>query len=395
VSPKKRIFPWQRNEDGFSPLDRLIHSITSSELWIRYSTPAGIALALVAVALGAYGIFALASSGNDSQPQTVLSRPDTPTPQPPTPTATAASSLPPAQVLDQPVSVEVIRNSTFVWPAAGRLSRADAKGMSIELGVDPAVKASSRGVVGEVGSNVISIDHDGGMSTRYFNLAGVSASTGQRVEKGQVIGWGTSAGPGSIGPVRFEMRSGNQLLDPRLYLPSTHADPATAKSDVATCPSAAIVVDPASSVNLLLTSDELRQYKLLRVVVTPKAPDAPAIAARARGDLGVTMDVEPAKAVKSQAQEYSLDFTFSSTSGSSNRTATCQLSLVTASSIPADGLDTSVATPTEEVAVPPPPLAQANTPTPSPVSTRTPTPAVTGTRTPVSRTSTPARTATP
>jgi murein DD-endopeptidase MepM/ murein hydrolase activator NlpD len=411
MSPKRRIFPWQRGEDGFSPLDRLGHRIASSSLWIRFSAPAGIALALVAVGLGAYGIFTLATSGKDEQPSAVIVRVVTPTAQP---AATAAASLPPAQVLEQPITVEVLRSSTFVWPAAGRLTRADAAGLTIALGVDPAVKASSQGVVSEAGSNVVSIDHEGGMSSRYFNLAGVAVTSGQRVQKGEVIGWGASSAQGSIGPVRFELRSGSQLLDPRLYLPSTHADPATVKAEVVVCPAASIVVDPASTVNLVLSSDELRLQRIQRVVVVPKAPDARGITARPRGDLGVMMEVEPAKAASSQAQEYALDFTFSSVSGSTTRTVSCQVSLVTPNSIPADGLDAVVASPTEEVAAPPPipPPATTTTPTASPTQTRTPTPAATsagtttagtttivpsstpGTRTPVSATSTPARTST-
>ena len=406
MSQKKRIFPWQRGEDGFSALDRLGHGIAASKLWIRFSAPVGIAMALVAVALGAYGIFALVTSGQDEQPAAVIIRAATSTPQPATPTATAAASLPPAQMLDQPITVEVVRNSTFVWPAAGRMTRADAAGITIALGVDPAVKASARGTVRLVESNVVEIDHDGGISTRYFNLAGVSATTGQRVERGEVIGWGTSAGPGSIGPLRFEMRSGSQLLDPRLYLPSTHADPATAKADVAMCPAAPIVLDPASSVNLLLSSEELRSQKIQRVVLTPKAPDAPRITARPSGDLGVMLEVEPAAAASSQGQEYALDLRFSSSSGAANRSATCQISLVTPSSIPADVADAPAVSPTEEVAIPPPLRAQTSTPLPSPTSTRTLAPAVAsrtttvepsgtpGTRTPVSGTSTPVRTST-
>lgn len=405
---KKRVFPWQRGEDGFSALDRLGHGIASNKLWIRFSAPVGIAVALVAVALGAYGIFALVTNGQDEQPTAVIVRAATSTPQPATPTATAAPSLPPAQVLEQPIAVEVLRSSTFVWPAAGRMTRADVAGITIALGVDPAVKASARGTVRLAESNVVEIDHDGGISTRYFNLAGVSATSGQRVERGEVIGWGTSAGPGSIGPLRFEMRSGSQLLDPRLYLPSTHADPSIAKADVAMCPATPIVVDPASSVNLLLSSDELRSQKIQRVVLSPKAPDAPRISARPTGDLGIILEVEPATTASPQGTEYALDLRFSGSNGAANRSATCQISLVTPSSIPADGADAPAVSSTEQVAIPPPLRAQTSTPIASPTSTHTPTPTTTaartttvapsgtpGTLTPVSRTNTPVRTPTP
>jgi murein DD-endopeptidase MepM/ murein hydrolase activator NlpD len=65
--------------------------------------------------------------------------------------------------------------------------------------------------------NMVEILHDNGVSTRYGHLKGTSATFGQRINKGDVIGWLGNTGR-STGPhLHYETRINDRATDPRNF----------------------------------------------------------------------------------------------------------------------------------------------------------------------------------
>ena len=64
----------------------------------------------------------------------------------------------------------------------------------------------------------IVIDHGNGISTRYGHLSGYAVTTGQRVNRGDVIGYVGESGR-STGPhLHYEVRINNTPVNPYKYL---------------------------------------------------------------------------------------------------------------------------------------------------------------------------------
>ena len=97
------------------------------------------------------------------------------------------------------------------------------RGLDIAWKPGTEILATADGVVQHVGTssqfgqNVI-IRHKYGFSTRYAHLQGIVVETGQRVRRGQVIGYLGNTGI-STGPhLHYEVRIAGQVVDPELYL---------------------------------------------------------------------------------------------------------------------------------------------------------------------------------
>jgi murein DD-endopeptidase MepM/ murein hydrolase activator NlpD len=61
---------------------------------------------------------------------------------------------------------------------------------------------------------LVTLEHKGGLQTRYGHMSAVSVSSGQRIKKGQVIGFVGSTGH-STGPhLHYETRINGQAVDP-------------------------------------------------------------------------------------------------------------------------------------------------------------------------------------
>ncbi|KKT77560.1 MAG: Lipoprotein [Candidatus Nomurabacteria bacterium GW2011_GWA1_46_11] len=117
----------------------------------------------------------------------------------------------------------------FIWPTAGVISQGFSwyhKGIDIANPNYPPIVAADSGVVTVAGwvdntgyGNRVMIDHGNGYITLYGHMSRVSVSVGQRVGKGQLIGYVGSTGR-STGPhVHFEIRnSGGGFNNPFGFL---------------------------------------------------------------------------------------------------------------------------------------------------------------------------------
>lgn len=97
------------------------------------------------------------------------------------------------------------------------------EGIDIAVDYGANVYASGAGTVEVAGVNggygqYVRIDHGNGYKTAYGHMSGIAASAGQRVSKGQIIGFAGSTGY-STGPhVHFEVIAEGQAIDPYYVL---------------------------------------------------------------------------------------------------------------------------------------------------------------------------------
>ena len=127
---------------------------------------------------------------------------------------------------------------TLIWPVKGNLtsgygwrtspfgggSREFHEGIDIAVPVGTAVKAAATGVVvqagwmGGFGYGVV-IDHGGKLQTLYGHLKRIRVRVGQRVQRGEIIGWSGSTGR-STGPhLDFRVKVNGKTVDPLTLLP--------------------------------------------------------------------------------------------------------------------------------------------------------------------------------
>ena len=131
----------------------------------------------------------------------------------------------------------MLRFTPTIWPLTGRIgshygSRLDPftgdaevhRGMDIVGLYGSSVKAPADGVViyssrkSDYG-NLIILDHGQGLTTRYGHLSRFGVRSGQRVAKGDVIGYVGTTGR-STGPhLHYEVRMNDRPVNPRNYLP--------------------------------------------------------------------------------------------------------------------------------------------------------------------------------
>ena len=118
----------------------------------------------------------------------------------------------------------------LIWPLSGTVTSGFGyrwgrmhEGIDIAVPEGTPVRSAKGGTVilasyyGGYG-NYICVDHGGGLSTCYAHLSGYASSTGQRVSRGQVIGYSGNTGS-STGPhLHFEVRINGAAQDPMAYL---------------------------------------------------------------------------------------------------------------------------------------------------------------------------------
>ncbi len=101
----------------------------------------------------------------------------------------------------------------------------DSRGLDLAADVGSPVRAAGAGIVSYAGTParaygaLVMVEHEGGLHTVYGNLGEVRVAKGQRVETGDILA--TSGGKtGDLPPhLHFEVRRGQEALDPLLSLP--------------------------------------------------------------------------------------------------------------------------------------------------------------------------------
>jgi len=120
----------------------------------------------------------------------------------------------------------------FIWPVEGRIispygassngERNDGINIAAELG-EP-IHAAAAGIVTYAGDelkgygNLVLIRHDDGYVTAYAHAESITVSRGERVAKGQVIGYAGDTGDVHTPQVHFEIRKGVEPVDPKPLL---------------------------------------------------------------------------------------------------------------------------------------------------------------------------------
>ncbi|HEY4689596.1 MAG TPA: M23 family metallopeptidase [Anaerolineae bacterium] len=116
----------------------------------------------------------------------------------------------------------------FQWPVIGRITQDfwyGHRALDIAAPSGTPVYAADGGFASFVGwtdvgyGNLVRIDHGNGFATWYAHLSAFNVTLGQAVKRGDLIGYVGSTGH-STGPhLHFEIRTGDGLINPRLYLP--------------------------------------------------------------------------------------------------------------------------------------------------------------------------------
>jgi len=131
---------------------------------------------------------------------------------------------------------ELLAHTPSVWPVRGYLSsgfgnRADPftgardyhPGIDVSAPSGTKVKAPADGVVVAVGrrgayGNAIIVDHGRGVVTRYGHLEGFAVRAGQRVRRGDVIGFVGSTGRSNAPHLHYEVWLDDKAQDPVQYI---------------------------------------------------------------------------------------------------------------------------------------------------------------------------------
>ncbi|PKM82131.1 MAG: hypothetical protein CVU89_05650 [Firmicutes bacterium HGW-Firmicutes-14] len=116
------------------------------------------------------------------------------------------------------------------WPISGKITSSYGRrwgrmhtGLDIDgykgqpIGAAADGKVTSTGWEGAYG-NMVTIKHDNGLVTRYAHLSKISVSSGDKVERGDLIGYVGSTGRSTGSHLHFEVLSGGKFQNPMNYL---------------------------------------------------------------------------------------------------------------------------------------------------------------------------------
>lgn len=140
---------------------------------------------------------------------------------PPPPASVAAAAAPAAAV--NPAS-------GWAWPGSGPLTSpygpSHPLGIDIGTGYGAAIVAARDGTVTFAGGNPccsygyhVIIAHDGGYETLYAHLSTISATLGQKVKAGQIVGQSGTSGRVTGPHLHFEIHRNGTTMNPSAFLP--------------------------------------------------------------------------------------------------------------------------------------------------------------------------------
>jgi murein DD-endopeptidase MepM/ murein hydrolase activator NlpD len=123
-----------------------------------------------------------------------------------------------------PVSSSRAMSSGFgmrVHPVLGGMR--SHKGIDLPATTGTPIHASADGVVGKADwfggyGLFVELDHGGNMETRYGHMSRIAVAEGQRVRKGDVIGYVGSTGRSTGAHLHYEVRIGGEAVNPVPYM---------------------------------------------------------------------------------------------------------------------------------------------------------------------------------
>ncbi len=106
-------------------------------------------------------------------------------------------------------------------PFTGR--QAFHRGVDFSLPTGSPVRATANGVVSVVGRDgglglIVAVEHGNGLTTVYGHLDSAGVTAGQRVQRGQVIALSGSSGRSTAPHLHYEVRVGDQAVNPLGYI---------------------------------------------------------------------------------------------------------------------------------------------------------------------------------
>jgi murein DD-endopeptidase MepM/ murein hydrolase activator NlpD len=204
----------------------VIHEVVSSQTLTDVADMYGVSLAAVAEANNITDLNSLRIGQQIVVPDpTRFFTPAPPAPPPPTASASSSGST-------APRSTGTASRSGFIWPTTGPLSSyfgpSHPLGIDIDLFSNPnaPVVAAMSGTVVFAGGNAccsygyyVVIDHGNGYETLYAHFSKIAVSVGQRVNQGDVVGYGGRTGYATGNHLHFEVRYNGSIINPLTVLP--------------------------------------------------------------------------------------------------------------------------------------------------------------------------------
>lgn len=147
---------------------------------------------------------------------------------PPPPAVVAAA---PAGAASPPAPAAVVNAASgWAWPGSGPLTSpygpSHPLGIDIGTGYGAAITAARDGTVTFAGGNPccsygyhVIIAHDGGYETLYAHLSTISATLGQKVKAGQIVGYSGTSGRVTGPHLHFEIHRNGTTMNPSAFLP--------------------------------------------------------------------------------------------------------------------------------------------------------------------------------
>lgn len=115
------------------------------------------------------------------------------------------------------------------------------KGIDLPATTGTPIHASADGIVEKADwfggyGLFVELEHGGGMETRYGHMSRIAVAEGQRVRKGDVIGYVGSTGRSTGSHLHYEVRIGGEAVNPMPYMqtvaPGVSTETVLAQSDV-------------------------------------------------------------------------------------------------------------------------------------------------------------------
>jgi len=108
------------------------------------------------------------------------------------------------------------------------------KGIDIPGAIGTPIFATADGIVGRaewVGGygKLVEINHGNAVQTRYGHLSAMNVSPGQRIRKGDILGYMGSTGRSTGSHLHYEVRIAGEAINPTAFLSPMKSDPSGAK----------------------------------------------------------------------------------------------------------------------------------------------------------------------